>query len=410
MLSLLDGVRVLDLTILSASFATSMLADVGADVIKVEELPGGDYLRQLDPIVDEVGVGSTFLAWNRNKKGIALNLGIDQGKQIFLELLQTADVVVESARPGVRERQGIDYASLAKIKPDLVYCSLSGFGQTGPYRNLPSHGFNIDGAAGMFRMSGAHGGRPEIRVSTALGTMERGPLYAAYAIVAALLKRERTGRGQYLDVSMWDAAVAFNEKLIMSLNPATGDRFESFGEGGLGPRYNVYGTRDDKVIFVAPIEKKFWMNFCRAVERLDWIDRGEWSSAMDFGRDDAGLRDDIEQVMRTRTRDEWLEAFAAFNVPATPVAEVEELESDPQVQARGMFVTGDKIGLPSIKFIRPPMLVPGSEYEVSLAPPTLGEHTKEILAEIGYDDTRCRELEELGAVVAAHDSPPVTDR
>lgn len=381
MIPLLEGVRVLDLCRLAAG-ATTKLADLGAEVIKVEEPPYGDYLRGLPPIVPGAGVGLFYLMINRNKKSLGLNLKSERGREIFFELLQTADAVVEISKPGTFERLGLGYESLRAAKPDIVYCSITGYGQTGPYRALPSHGMNIDAAAGLLEITHSPGTRPEIKVGSALG-LEMGSTNAALGVVAALLARSRTGRGCHIDAACWEGGVAANRKLPPALNLPPGAFEDPLREGGIGPKYNVYGTKDDKVLLICPIEKKFWAAFCAAIGHEEWTGRGHYGDLpMDYGESDPALRDDIEAVMRTRTRDEWVAMLLAADVPVSPVLSAEELVDDPHVAERNMVVT-DEAGM---RYVRLPLQIDGQPGGVSFPAPTLGAHTGEILAGLGYDD------------------------
>lgn len=387
MLSLLDGVRILDLCRLAAG-ATTKLADLGAEVIKIEEPPYGDYLRGLPPLLP-TGVGLFYEMINRNKKSVGLNVKSEEGRRIFFELLDTADAVVEISKPGTFERLGLDYATLAARKPDLVYCSITGYGQTGPYRALPSHGMNIDAAAGLLEISHRPGTRPEIKVGSAQG-LETGSTHAALGVVAALLRRSRTGEGCFVDAACWEGAVAANRHLPPALNLPAGAFEDPLREGGLGPKYNVYGTKDDKVLLLCPIEKKFWLAFCAAVGHEEWGDRGHYGDLpMDYGESDPGLRDDIEAVMRTRTRDEWIATLLAADVPVSPVLTADELVDDSHVTERAMVV-GSPDG--PLRYVRLPLVVDGTAAGVARPAPMLGSHTHEVLAGLGYDDAARRRL------------------
>jgi crotonobetainyl-CoA:carnitine CoA-transferase CaiB-like acyl-CoA transferase len=384
MLRLLEGFRILDLCRLAAG-APTKLADLGAEVIKVEEPPYGDYLRGLPPIMPDSGVALFYEMINRNKKSLGLNLKAEEGRKIFFELLQSADAVVEISKPGAFDRLGLGYESLKAHKPDLVYCSITGYGQTGPYRGLPSHGMNIDATAGLLEIDHRPGQRPEIRVGSAQG-LEMGSAHAALGIVAALLQRSRTGEGCYIDAACWESAVSVNRHVMPAINlPALGMEFEDpLRPGGIGPKYNVYGTKDDKVVLICPIEKKFWTKFCTIVGHEEWTTRGHYGDLpMDYGESDPALRDDIEAVMRTRTRDEWVATLLAADVPVSPVLSAGELVDDPHVAERGMVVPG--AGSNTRRYVRLPLLVDGRAAEVMLPAPVLGSHTTEILSGLGYD-------------------------
>ena len=400
MISLLNGVRVIDMTALLGAVTTTKLADLGADVIRIEQPPYGDYMRGIPPILPKEGVGLNYVMLNRNKRSLGIDLGSDEGRRILFKLIATADVVVENARPGVWDARGLGYESLRAVKPDIIYASVSGFGQSGPYKGLPSHGLNIDAAAGMFEMSRGPSGRPEIVSSSGVG-VELGPLHGALVIVAALLQRNMTGEGKYIDASMWDAAVAYNSAFRQALNFQEGEpgRDAFPRSGGRGARMNTYGTKDDKVLFIVPIEKKFWIRFCAAIGREDWVDRGTWELPVDFGEDDPSLRDDIEEVMRTRTADEWMEVLLAADVPVTPVLLPADLESNAHVQERGMIAYSTDPRYSEVKFVRAPTRVSGDEFEIEIPPPTFGEHTKSILTELGYPEDQQEQLAAEGVIV-----------
>jgi crotonobetainyl-CoA:carnitine CoA-transferase CaiB-like acyl-CoA transferase len=405
MLSLLDGIRVLDLTKLDAALATCRLADLGADVIKIEEPPHGDYYREQPPFVGRTGMGVGYVMLNRNKRSVGLDLRSPAGREIFYELLETADVVVEVSRPGKFNRRELDYDSLKHLKRDLVYCSVSGYGQTGVYRDLPSHGMNVDAGAGLLRIERGPGGRTEIAPSGVTGlAIELGALHAALAVSAALVRRARTGEGQYLDVSCRDAGMASNSasrRFVAALNLGSADLAPGGAGQGMGARYNVYGTKDDRVIFLGALEKRFWEPFCAAVDRPEWATRGVWENHMDFGDDDPSLRDDVEAVMRTRTADEWMDRFTEFGVPASPVLGPEELEGNPHTADRHLVVTSDHPGSDGVKWVAPPVAVPGERFTVRYPAPQLGEHTGDVLGDLGYDAGRVAELAAEGVVVDA---------
>lgn len=390
--------------------ATSKLADLGADVIKVEKPPVGDYLRDLPPFVE--GMGLSFRMLNRNKRSIGLALDTDEGREVFLALLATADVLVESARPETMAEWMLDFESLSAVNKRLVYCSVTGYGQTGPFRELASHGMNVDAAAAMLQVRRAPRERPEMVGASATGIHSAGT-NAALAIACALVQRDRTGQAQYLDVSCWDSAVSDNHALEVELQDPgvidSGSRADKLllsimadpsASGGLGPRYNVYGTADDKVLLLCPIERRFWVAFCKIVDRPEWIDRGAWTGEMDFGEEDPALRDDIEAVMRTRTASEWMDVLMRAGVPVSPVLDVHELAHHESLKARTMVsraATGD-----SVAYLRPPISIPDHEFAISLPPPQLGANTMEILEELGLSDAQRKQLVAASIAMTAH--------
>ncbi|HYH49412.1 MAG TPA: CaiB/BaiF CoA-transferase family protein [Acidimicrobiia bacterium] len=398
MLPLLSGVRVLDLCkLIPGGQATAKLADLGAEVIKIEEPPLGDYIRGVAPVVN--GLSYWDLTINRNKKSLGLNLKTQDGRRIFFELLQTADAVVEVSKPGTFKKLGIDYESLRPHKPDIVYCSITGYGQTGPYMRLPSHGKNIDAASAGVRVRKDENGRLRVGGSASM-SIDLGSMHAALGVVAAIVHKLKTGEGQYLDISLWDAAVASNRALGTAVNfsgqTIPVDPFQK-GSQTTGPKYAPYVTKDDKMLLIAPVERKFWDAFCDVIGRDDWKDRGEWKGHMDLGENDPTLADDLADVIATRTLDDWIEALLDADVPAAPVLRNEDLADNPHTQARRIVADSTDPRYPDVKYLRIPIEVPGVEFSVT-PPPALGEHTAEIMASLGYDDTAQQELAASGAI------------
>jgi crotonobetainyl-CoA:carnitine CoA-transferase CaiB-like acyl-CoA transferase len=376
MLSLLEGVRVLDLSrLVPGAYATSKLADLGADVVKVEVPPEGDYMRGMPPLHGDASV--LFEALNRNKRSVVLDPRTDAGRAFLHALVRSADVVLEGGRPGAMASLGADFETLRELKPDLVYCSLTGYGQTGPYRDLPSHGANLDGAAGAVPIDVRPDGTadfPNLRVFVA---SQAGALHAALAIAAALVRRERTGEGTYLDVSAFDAAVSWQYGNLSCL-ANTGERFP--GTEGLGPRYGCYRTADDRWVFLAAMEPKFWHRVCEAAGHPELADRVDVTQTLDWGDADDGLRAEIAAMMRERTQAAWVELAIARSLPVSPVNAVEDLFDDPQVRARRLLATAPDGGLGIVAF---PVRTGDEEFTVLRRAPAFGQHTEELLAEVG---------------------------
>ena len=395
MYHLLDGVRVLDLTrLIHAGYITQLLADLGADVIKVERPGTGDYLRGLPPFKD--GISAAYLAINRNKRSLSLDINSDAGREIFWRLLDTADAVIQVSKPGTFARIGLDYESVAERRPDIVYTEISAFGQTGPWRMMPAHGYNMMATSRHLEVEWVDG-RPEfgpnngIRGNVAFGTT------AALATLAALVRRAKTGQGQYLEVSLWDESI--HESLELA------DRLNGVPPMMVGldvrnsPRYNVYRTLDDKVIFIGPIERHFWVNFCNVIGRPEWIDRAKFDLPMDHGNYDTELRGMIQGELATRTLDEWMSLFLAADVPASPVMMTDDelLESD-HMRERGMIVETSHEAYGSVRGFRPGFTMPGAQFEIQHAPPMLGEHTDDILSALGLTPTELADLRERSVV------------
>ncbi|MGI6647532.1 MAG: CaiB/BaiF CoA transferase family protein [Bacillota bacterium] len=334
----LEGIRVLDLSqLLPGSLCTQILADLGADVLKIENTKGGDGFRWTPPLVKTLG--SFFHVTNRNKRGMKLNLREPAGREIFLKLVPEADVLLDNFRPGGMRRMGLGYDDLKQINPRLIYCSLTGFGQDGPYRDRAAHDLNFLSISGILDLLGEKGGRPivpAIQIAGAGG----GSLNAALGILAALIRRERTGAGQYLDVAILDGLAPFLA-LTMSQYLADGQltrRGESLVGGGYA-FYNVYETADGKFLALGALEEKFWIEFCKAVGREDLIEE-QFAPAP---RQDE-LIEEVRAIIRQKTRQEWVDLLSQYDTCFSPVNNLEEALQDPQIQHRGLMVQGTAPG------------------------------------------------------------------
>lgn len=380
MYSLLEGVRVLDISrLIPGAYATAKLADLGADVIKIEQAPKGDYMRSQPPLVGDMSI--LYLALNRNKRSFLVDLDKPEERVAFEDLVRTADIFIEGARPGAMALIGCDYDSIRKLKPDIIYCSLSGYGQTGPYRMLPSHGANLEASAGFVEIQERPDGTseaPNVRVFMA---SQSGGVHAALAMVAALENRRRTGEGAYLDVCGWDGAVSWMYGNLTSL-ANTGDLFP--GSEGLGARYGAYRAKDGKWVMFAAIEPKFWLKFCKAVDRPELAAQVDLNKDTDFGSDNQeGLRAQLADVIAGRTQAEWVEFAIKEQLPLAPVLTPRDLLDNPHMQVREMLVktphptTDDEVTLVAL-----PIKVGGQEFEVRQPAPTLGQHNEEILGEL----------------------------
>src|SRR5205085_11039118 len=295
----LAGIRVLDLSrMLPGPFASMMLGDLGAEVIKVEEPTVGDPTRHSPPMLG--GQSAAFQQVNRNKKSIALHFNHSEARDIFLTLAETADVVLEQFRPGVVDRLGIGYATVKQVNPRLVYCSLSGFGQNGPHRERSGHDMNYLALAGVLGLTTDERGGPVIpgvQVADLAGGM-----VAAFAILAALMARQRTGRGQYVDVSMFDVMLSL--LAIPAAQHFAGKTLEvcdTYALSGAYPFYNVYETSDGHYMTLGALEPKFWANFCKRVGREEWIAR-----QFDDGERRENLFAEVRAIFKARTRSEWV--------------------------------------------------------------------------------------------------------
>lgn len=372
----LEGINVLDLSrLLPGPFLTMILADMGADVVKVEAPGIGDYLRPMHPA--KHGMSGRFLALNRNKRSLVLDLKSEDGRDALLRMAERADVIVESFRPGVMDRLGIGYQALRARNPRLVLCSISGFGQSGPYRDRAGHDLNYAGLAGVLAMGGARGGAPAVP-GVQIADLAGGALWSATGILGALLGRERSGEGAHLDISMTEGALALLATEVGNLDcdpevpPSRGNQSLN---GGLAC-YRIYETGDGKHLAVGALEPKFWLAFNRALGREAHV--GELAAAPE---QQERIAAEIAAILRTRGRDEWVAALAAHDCCCEPVLELDEVVQHPLHQARGVFFSIDDGAGPVLQ-VRTPLGAP----ERRRLAPGLGQHSREVLAEYGFDD------------------------
>jgi alpha-methylacyl-CoA racemase len=383
----LTGVRVLDLTrLLPGPVATLHLADMGADVIKIEDHAAGDYARILGDGPD--GVSVFYRSVNRNKRGLRLDLKRPQGVEVFLRLTRMADVVVESFRPGVSDKLGIGYAALRAVNPKIVYCAITGYGQSGPLAMAAGHDLNYIGLAGVLDQIGVDGGQPAIP-NLQIGDLLGGAMTAALGILAALFDAQRSGQGRMVDVAMSEAVLANNLFPFFALQtsgevPRRGADLLSGGDAG----YGVYATADGRYMAVAPLEKKFWDLFCAALGRPDWqakhAARGAAATA---------LRRELAQLFASRSQAEWRDFFAEVDCCVTPVLTVDEALRHPQFVARDMAVQVD-----GVTQYAPPLKLSGWVFAVERAAPSAGEHSLEVLREAGYSESEIVGLQQQAII------------
>ncbi len=381
----LSGIRVLDLSrLLPGPYCTSLLADLGAEVIKIETPGVGDYSRM---IPTDLGGDGTFQAVNRNKKSVALNYRNARGLQVFLRLAGTVDVVVEGFRPGAATRWGLGYDAVRQANPSIVYCSLSGYGQKGPYAQRAGHDLNYQALGGLLGLNGAAGGAP-LPTGVQIADLAGGML-AAIAILGALFARGQTGQGAYLDVSMFDAAVSWLAPVAGALFLHTGQNPPRGGTPLTGslPSYNVYICADGKFLALAALEPHFWTAFCQTLEREDFLRR----------QFDAGLIPELAALFAEKTRAEWLALLGPADICLEPVNGVDEVLQDAHARARGLVVPADptQAGVPvsssscAWRFGSPFRF---AEQAAGKPAPGLGEHTGEVLSRAGVGDEEIQEL------------------
>jgi len=378
----LSGIKILDLTrLLPGPLCGQYLADLGAEVIKVEDTGAGDYAR---PALRELV--------NRGKKSLSVNLKTEQGKEIFLRLVDESDIVLESFRPGTMHRLGLGYEHLSMLNPQLVYCAISGFGQSGAYSQKAGHDINFQALTGILSQTGTTD--TPVIPGFLLADLAGGTLSAATGIMAALLEAQRTGKGCQVDVAMTDSLMALSALPVASLNEKAQPTARGMGThtGGTA-HYNIYETLDGRHLAVGAQEKKFWDDFCDAIECSHLKHR----HSQDVSRN-SELKAEVTCAIRTRTLDEWMRVFSGLDCCVSPVRTIDEAVCDPYFSSRGVIKQAHgkyQIGLP--------FSLSGLSIDFERQSPSHGEHTQEILASLGYDRQATQDLLQAGVVLAGKD-------
>ena len=396
-MKLFEGVRVLDLSrMLAGPYGSMLLADMGAEVIKIEEPDGGDPIRGMGPPFLPDGESAYFLAINRNKKSVAVDLTKEAGRDVLYDLVRQSDVVLENFRPGIMERLGCAYSKLWSLNQRIIVCSLSAYGQEGPYRDWPAFDLALQAMGGAMSLTGEAGGRP-VRMGLPMGDLAGG-LFGAFAIAGALLRRERTGEGAHLDLSLLDCQVSLLTYIA-----------QYFWTNGLVPGplgsahasvvpYGALASRDGHLI-VAVFAEKFWSGFCRAVGRAEWERDPRFATNQDRVANRDALVPLIDALFRTRTTAEWLACLTAEGVPAAPIQTVDRVLADPQIRRRGMVVEMAHPVHGATPTLGTPVKVDGAMDLGVGPPPRLGEHTDLVLRDLlKYPSARIAELRRAGAV------------
>ncbi|HEV7524640.1 MAG TPA: CoA transferase [Acidimicrobiia bacterium] len=401
----LAGLRIVEVSMLGPGNLTTHLADLGADVIKVEP-PQGDYGRRMTwPIVE--GVSLLFLHISRGKKSIVLDLRTDAGRDTFLELVRDADAVVEAMRPGGLDRRGLGFEALRKVNPRIVFCTISGYGATGPYRDMPSHGIAYDVWAGIVQPEIDDDGFAFMPEHVSIG-INAGPVFGALGLLAGVIRARETGEGCQIEIAQSDAAAAVDwlrsetwRAYERPESEVTGNEADDFerrapGTGGMeaGVRYQFYATTDGHVLFMAS-EREFWKNFCAGIDRNDLFERWPGSQYGDHARNNTELRVILRDVFATRTTQQWLAFGLEHNTPIAPANSPKTLYADPQFQDRFELLPAEQVGadmLPTpIKFVDETLPMPTKA-------PTVGQHTEQVLRNVlGWDDQQIAAARDAGA-------------
>jgi len=393
----LEGIRILDLTwVLSGPFATMVLSDLGAEVIKIERLKVGDIARGNGPHIN--GVSTYFLSLNRGKKSVTINLAAQKGKEIFLGLVKTADVVVENFVPGVMQRLGLDYPVLKEVNPRLIFASCSGFGQTGPYSNKPALDIIVQSMGGIVSVTGEPG-RPPVKPGASIGDITAG-LFLAVSILAAIQERHKSGLGQAIDISMLDCQMALQENSFVRYL-ATGEVPERLGtRHPVFTPFQVFETSDGYVA-VATMggAQDQWPLFCSVIGRLDIIDDPRFETGWLRTQNYAVLEPIMNAALKTKTTREWIKAFEAVSLPCGPVNSIDQVAADSQVAHRNMIVEVQHPKSGNFKVVNSPIKLSRTPGQVKKGAPELGENTAEVLQQLlGITDAEIKEMRDQNII------------
>jgi crotonobetainyl-CoA:carnitine CoA-transferase CaiB-like acyl-CoA transferase len=403
---LLAGVRVIESSMLGPAAMTTHLADLGADVIKVEP-PAGDYVRDMTwPIIE--GVSLLHYHVNRGKKSLTLDLRKPEGAEIYKELVKGADVVVEAMRPGSLARRGLGYDDLKAINPKIVFCNISGYGMSGPYRNLPAHGIAFDTWAGIVNPAYDEEGFCYIPEHASIG-MHAGPMIGAMGILAGIIRARETGEGCMMEIGQSDAAAYMDwyrsESWMAYERPedeVTGNKADDYvrrapGTAGMkeGVRYQIYESSDGHVLFMAS-EQAFWKNFCECVGRPELFEKWPGAKFADHARGNRELQGELRQIFKAKSSQQWIELGDTKNFPIAPCNTPKTLADDPQFKDRFALYPHQTHKADMLPF---PLKVIGETLPDPEVAPTVGEHSEKVLREVlGYDADKIAKLREAGTL------------
>jgi crotonobetainyl-CoA:carnitine CoA-transferase CaiB-like acyl-CoA transferase len=396
----LAGLRVIESSILGPAAITTAFVDLGADVIKVET-PAGDYIREMTwPIVE--GVSLMHLHLNRGKKSITLDLRQEEARQVYRDLVKDADVVIEASKPGALARFGLGYEELKKVNPKIVFITVSGYGMSGPYKDMPSHGIAYDTWSGAVTPAYDEEGFCYIPEHVSIG-INAAPLFGGLAVLAGVLRARETGAGCFMELAQSDAAAAFDwyrsesymayrrPEDVVTGNKADGYQRRPVATRGMkeGVRYQMYESKDGHVLFMAS-EQAFWKNFCEGLGRADLFEKWPGSKYADHARGNRELQAILRDIFRTKTSAEWIEFGIGANTPIAPVNTPENIVEDPQFKARFRILPHASHGADMLGF---PVNFLGEQLPEPHWAPTAGQHNEQVLREVlGYDDAKIAAL------------------
>jgi alpha-methylacyl-CoA racemase len=380
----LRGIRILDLTQLyPGPLATMMLADMGAEVVRLEHPSRPDNVHHLPPFIGKES--AAYLTLNRSKRSLALDTAREEGRTVFFDLVRTADVVVEQFRPGVLDKIGIGYDQAVPFNPRIIYVSITGFGQDGPYRQKAGHDINYISLAGL--LSQVKKGEEMVLPGFQTADVVGGGYMSVIACMAALWHREKTGKGQRVDVSMTDSVMPMITLQLAQYWGSQGDNEIMNPFEGSFPFYGVYECADGKPVSLGALEQKFWAGFCQMADKPEWL-----SLQFSMGEERRKVREEVAGLFRTKPRDEWLKLAEVHDICLSSIHELGDLETDPQLQAREMIIeTEHEEGL-KLKGIGIPIKFSDSKPDKPEPAPNVGQDSIEILKELGYSQERIEEL------------------
>lgn len=388
----LEGIKVLDLTrLLPGPLCTLMLADLGAEILKVEPPGGGDYTRWFPPVRSEMS--SAFAALNRNKRSLAIDLKNPHGVEAIKRIIPKVDVLLEGFRPGVMARFGLDYESVKAMNPGIVYASISGYGQTGPLAQRAGHDINYLARTGVLSVMAADKQAP-IVPGIQIADVTGGSWMGVSHVLAGLFRKERTGEGCFCDIAMTEGLLPY---LVMEMGNISGGAPQPEAGrtmlGGGAPCYNVYRCKGDGFLAVGSLEPKFWMGVLQALDCLDLMDDG-----LSLNEEGAATKEALQTLLLTKTREEWADFFAKLDVCVEPVMSIPEVQEDEHAKARGYFQSYEHPTEGPMTTPRSPFFLVGVEPPEPVGAPGLGENSKDILLEFDFSDEEIQALVKQGAV------------